>query len=188
MNGLQEHQGLVLCIGCPTNPPCGGCPNRVKHVSLASAPVKRVRVPFDPNSMGFGVHRWEYIDKNSFDIEEATTPPGGVGIRDFNCAFNTPHPESNVDMDAISRIGTVISSTFEPLVGDTWEVVEFPFRRGSEHYTRLKSEQTEQVLEVRLYDLGLTLEIESNLYNCEVVTKREKGGRANSHLLAAKNN
>lgn len=172
---MSESQ---FCEGCPTNPPCAFCPNAKKVVAPPAERVKRVRVPFNPDTMGFGRHAWEYIDPSALDIEAATSSTGGRVSRDFNCAFNMPNEETDVNLDTLSRIGAVIETTAEGNEG-TWEVVEVPSRVNGVIYGNVMNTKTGLVRQISAYSLGIVADREQNTFLSYVVTRLLEGGKAN---------
>jgi len=132
--------------------------------------------------MGYGNHDYEYIDPTTVPTDFG--PPEGVARRDFNNAFNRPHEETDVDMDTISRPGTVIDTDAPGLEGK-WTVVGMPrFTRGVV-WAKLAREGSDSDKEVSTVELGVVAERNTNMYNDKVITKLVSGGRANKSTRAA---
>ena len=169
-----------LCEGCPTNPPCATCPTRNvrpgRPAPVAQRAVRKERPPLDRSKMGFGNHDWEYI--NPQDIPTDFGPPGGVMRRDFDNAFNRAHPDTDVDLDVISRPGAVIETTAPDFFGQ-WIVSNLPLYHEGVVYARLMREEDGEVVKVPCHMLGIVAERYTNLYEDTVVTKRLAGGKAN---------
>lgn len=152
-------------------------------------PTKRVRTPFDPETMGFGKHAYTFIDPKTVDIEKLTTPPNGImRTREFTVAFNKMHPKTDVNIDVLSRNGCVFRTNAKDYEGE-WVVVEMPALRSAVMYARCrrwlptpgsKEEGTEQgeKIEISAVDLGIVPDRFSNLYKDEVESVHLHGGRA----------
>lgn len=176
----------IRCEGCPTNPRCARCPDapvmREGRPVTAVRAVKKVRPPLDRTKMGYGNHDYEYIDPASIPTDFG--PPEGVPRRDFNNAFNRAHDETNVDLDIISRPGTVVSTTAPEWVGE-WEVLRMPLFTKGVVYARLGRPGTNVEQSIPLVDLGVVAERETNLYRQDVITTLVSGGRANKTTRTA---
>lgn len=171
------------CASCPSSA-CPGCPNQPPKVGMrngnpppvAVRRVRKERPPLDRSKMGFGNHSWEYIDPK--EVPTDFGPPDGVPRRDFNAAFNRPHPETDVDIDIISRPGAVISTTAVGFEGE-WTVVRLPKYHEGKVLAFLRRDANSPVTEVSMDALGVVAERFTNLYDEQVITKRISGGKAN---------
>lgn len=147
---------------------------------------KRVRTPFDPNTMGFGKHVYEHIDPRAIDVEALTSPPGGIRTRDFTVAFNKKNPETNITIDLLSRRGCVFETNAPGLEG-VWVVLKMPALRNAvmlvvccrkEDYDLETEDLKALAKEVSVVDLGIVPDRFSNLYRDSVITKHVEGGQA----------
>lgn len=169
-----------MCEGCPTNPPCEWCPTRLMRQGRPQAAVparkRKVRPELDRTKMGFGKHVWEWIDPDEIPTDFAH--PEGAPRRDFNNAFNRANPETDVDLDVISRPGTIIETSAEGFEGQ-WIVRRVPAFTGGIVFAMLSREEEGEIVRVPMVSLGVVAERESNLYADTVITKLVSGGKAN---------
>jgi len=131
--------------------------------------------------MGFGNHEWEYI--NPADIPTDFGPPGGVASRDFNNAFNKPNPDTDVDIDIISRPGAVIETSAEDYPG-VWQVLRMPQYKDGVLVGYFASPTGETKI-IPLVSLGVIADRHTNLYMDSVITRRISGGKANKDTREA---
>ena len=92
--------------------------------------MARKRTPFDPETMGFGKHDYQAIDPDTVNPEKYATDLRGEekhfgDIRQYNAMMNEKHPENDVDLDWLSRMGTIFRTEAEDYEGE-WEVVGMP--------------------------------------------------------------
>jgi len=148
---------------------------------VAQRASRKDRPPLDRTNMGFGKHAYEYIDPEASPTDFG--PPDGVMRRDFNNAFNRPHEETDVDIDVISRPGTLISTTMPGMEGE-WFVKRMPSFINGVVTAHLARSMEEPTILVSAFDLGVVADRFTNLYNTEVITKIISGGRANKATRA----
>lgn len=175
MNEVLEP--MARCAECPRDPMCEGCPDA--QPKLPDAPVavqtKKVRKAWDANTMGFGKHKYEYIDPDEIPLDYS--PPNGIARRDFNLAFNKKHPDTDMTLDAACRPG----ATFETnLVGKEgiYEVAALPKRVDGVAHVQARKEGTEEVVLLSGQDLGFIADRIENVYT-QTRTRLLRGASAN---------
>lgn len=99
---------------------------------MASEPVttRPKTSSWDPDTMGFNKHDYRHLDPTTVnvddyakDLREGQTNFGDV--REYNSAFNTKHPENDLELDWLGRIGTIFETEAEGYEG-RWMVVQMP--------------------------------------------------------------
>jgi len=88
------------------------------------------KTAFDPEKHGYGKHKYFTIDPDTINPEDYARSMRGEethfgDVREYNSAENEKHPDNNVTLDDLSRIGTVIETEAKGFEGD-WEVVALP--------------------------------------------------------------
>lgn len=176
----------VRCAECPTNPRCSDCPDaptmRAGRPVVAVQVVRKVRPVLDRSKMGYGNHAYEFIDPATIPTDFAH--PEGAPRRDFNNAFNRAHEDTNVDLDTLSRTGTVISTDAPGYEGE-WEVLRMPLFTKGVVYARVGRPGTGVEQSISTVELGVVAGRESNQYTNTVITKLISGGRANKSTRVA---
>lgn len=176
----------VRCMECPTNPRCPDCPDaptmRAGRPVAAVQVVRKVRPALDRSKMGYGNHAYEFIDPATVPTDFAH--PEGTPRRDFNNAFNRAHEDTNVDLDTLSRPGSIVTTDAPGLEGE-WEVLRMPSLSKGVVYARLGRPGSGIEQLVSTVALGVVAERGSNLYTNTVITKLVSGGRANKSTRVA---
>lgn len=131
---------------------------------------------FAREEMGFGKHKYSKIDPAAIDIEEMTTPPGGVMTREFNAAFNKRPEGADATLDHVGRIGAVLK-TDAPGHEGTWEVVDVPALKNTRSFAVLKNKETGERREISTVELGVVADRETNLFT-QVTTAVLEGASA----------
>lgn len=136
---------------------------------------KKVRVPFDKETMGYGVHKYEHIDPATAATD--FFPEEGRSRRDYNTAFNYPNKENTCTLDVMSRVGAIFETSAEGFAGQ-WEVRRLPvLREGVAHAVVTKPGEDEVVF-ISCYVLGLVAHRTENRFLDQVRTVLVSGGKA----------
>lgn len=139
--------------------------------------TKRIRIAFDKETMGFGKHKYEYIDPKTIDHNKVTEPPNGVRTREFSVAFNKKAPGNDMTIDLLSRPGVVFETDAEGFAG-RWVTVKMPALRSAVMYAvcskvlpdALEAAAGEAVVEISAVKLGVVPDRFTNNYE-QAVTK-----------------
>lgn len=140
-----------------------------------------MKKPFDPQTMGFGKHKYSYIDPEKFDLN--FEPPGGLRTRDFVAALNTKNPETDLTVDHISRPGTSFETNAEGYEG-AWLITAIPLLTNGVLYAvacRLSEDNVVQAEPAKLIsavDLGVVADRVTAYYKNNVRTVLRDGGSA----------
>lgn len=140
---------------------------------------------WDSDKMGYGKHEFHHIDPDTINVNDfARTFNGDENhfgdVRQYNSAYNEKHPDNDVDLDWLGRVGTIFTTEAEGFEG-MWYVTNMPTVRAPHVYTRCVKIEAEEddpegrdEVEISTRDLGCIANDE-NLYE-QVVTKLVKKG------------
>lgn len=144
------------------------------------------RRAWDADSMGFGKHSYRHVDPATVNPADFAKNLRGEeenfgDVRQYNSAYNEKHPENDVDLDWVTRIGTVIETDAEGWEG-LWYISNLPVVKAPEIFCRAvkvesaKDEPSEDSKEVVIptYDLGCSVGPD-NMFK-QVKTKLVKRG------------
>lgn len=150
---------------------------------MAEPAEKPKRKPWDPNTQGYGKHKYEYIDPNEVDLDPG--PPGGVRSRDFTTAYNHKHPETTMTIDLLARPGTVFRTNAPSLEGE-WVVTWMPVLKNGEPFCRaLRAEEVGkgiQPQDLSMVDLGVVANRVTAMFTDAVKTEHMEGGTAGKEI------
>jgi len=149
--------------------------------------VKRKKVAFDPETMGYGKHDYRTIDPSTVNPEDYATNMRGEeehlgDVREYNSAYNEKHPENDTELDWLGRVGTIFETAAAGLEG-IWMVVQMPVVRAPEIWARCAriNEDNEPIegsqAELSTTALGCTVD-EKNEFK-QIRTKLIKKGQVN---------
>jgi len=108
---------------------CPRCNKSAHLIEVQKKKPRKKRVPFDPEKMGFGKHTFEKINPDDINPEDFEKNLRGdnadiVGyVREYDVAFNKKHPENDMDLDQLGRLGTVFETEAEGYEG-LWMVTD----------------------------------------------------------------
>lgn len=145
---------------------------------------KRVRTPFDPETMGFGKHEYRHIDPDTINPEDYAKNFRGDeehfgDVREYNSAANEKHPENDTDLDNLSRIGTIFETEAEEFKG-IWMIVQMPLIKAPSIYVRCgRIDEDQEPIEgtqtnIPIVELGCSVD-ESNFFKSVKTTLIKKG-------------
>lgn len=105
---------------------------------MNTTPTKRTA--YDPSTMGYGKHEFRAIDPNTINPDDYARNLRGEeahfgDVREYNSAFNQKHPENDVNLDWLGRIGTTFETDAEGYEG-VWTVVQMPIVKAPLTYAR----------------------------------------------------
>lgn len=144
---------------------------------------KRVRIPFNPETMGYGKHKYEFIDPSEVDLDPG--PPGGVRSRDFVTAYNRKHPETDMTIDLLSRPGTVFKTDALGFEGE-WVVTWMPILKEGEPFCRvLRAEEVGKgvtSLDLSMVALGVVANRVTAMFVDTVKSAHLDGGTAGKEV------
>jgi len=89
---------------------------------------------------GHGKHDYRSIDPDTINVDDYARnlrdEEANFGdIREYNSAFNTKHPDNDLTLDALSRVGTTFETEAKGLEG-VWVVVQMPVVKSPLTYAR----------------------------------------------------
>jgi hypothetical protein len=98
------------------------------------------RRAWDPDNMGFNKHSYRHIDPETINVEDFATNLRGEeqhfgDVRQYNSAYNEKHPENDVDLDDLHRVGSVFETEATGFEG-IWHVTNLPIVRSPEVFCR----------------------------------------------------
>jgi len=98
------------------------------------------RKPWDADTMGYGKHNYTHVDPDAINVEDFAVNMRGEqqhrgDVREENTAYNTIHPENDITLDLLSKIGTVFNTEAEGLEG-AWMVTGMPVIHSPEVFCR----------------------------------------------------
>lgn len=149
-------------------------------------PTKNVRQSWTPRSVDFSRLSYREIDPDSITPDSVT----GAGrealadnkmyrgvVRQINTALNSPNPDNELDLDAITRVGTQFSINGD---SNVYTVVKMPLVRSGEIFAVVEDERG-IVSEMDAVMLGVCANRETSQYAQTVCKRIRKGkhGRAN---------
>ena len=96
--------------------------------------AKDNRTAWDGDNMGYGKHSFQHVDPDAINPEEyAQSMRGEVqhlgDVREYNSAFNEKHPDNDMRLEDVARIGTVFK-TDAPGFEGTWIISLMPSVRA----------------------------------------------------------
>jgi hypothetical protein len=146
---------------------------------------------------GYGKHEYRHINPDDVNVEDYARDLRGEeehfgDVREYNSGANNKHPENNVSLDDLCRIGTVVRTDAPGLEG-VWMVVQMPVVIAPKTYARLARINEagdpieESVQTVSCIDLGCAVD-DQNLFPqvCSVIVKRGSVGREQRERLTKK--
>lgn len=148
-------------------------------------PEKHERKAWDADTMGYGKHEYHLIDPETINVNEFARSMNGEekhfgDVRQYNSAYNEKHPENDVDLDWLGRVGTIFTTKAKGIEG-TWFVTNMPVVRAPSVFARCVRIENEdddptgrEEVEINTRDLGCIVNDE-NLYE-QIVTKLVKKG------------
>jgi hypothetical protein len=148
----------------------------VKTDADTAAKNEQHKTAWDADTMGFGKHSFHFIDPDTINPEDYARKLEGEeqhfgDVRQYNSAFNEKHPENDVSLDDLSRIGTIISVPSDhPLEGD-WVVTNMPAVKAGTVYCRAKRRTEDDSIPDGVY--GEETEIPAHELGCAVDEKNE---------------
>ena len=97
---------------------------------------------WNPDEYGYGKHDYRHVDPNTINVEDFAVNLRGEqkhrgDVREENTAGNEMHPENGLDLDALSKVGTIFTTEAEQWPG-VWKVVRMPAVRSPNVFTRVK--------------------------------------------------
>jgi len=146
--------------------------DEVEHVQKRKAATKSAWTPDEAQQYGaYGTGEYERIDPTTIHpedfMESALSELKGDEkhkgeVREYLVGDNLPHPETDMKLDWLARIGTVFNTDLEGLEGE-WVVVRMPVIRESEVFTRAarrddEKKVVESTMEV-ISAIGLGLQV-----------------------------
>lgn len=143
------------------------------------------RKAWDAESMGYGNHEFHEIDPSTININDFARTMNGDethfgDVRQYNSAYNEKHPENNVDLDWLGRVGTIFSTEAKGYEG-IWHVTNMPTVRAPHVFCRcvkVENEETDpeglEEVEISTRDLGCIAD-DDNMYLQVVTTLIQKG-------------
>lgn len=143
------------------------------------------RKPWDAEKHGYGKHEFHHIDPDTINVNEFARSFNGDekhfgDVRQYNSAYNEKHPDNNVDLDWLGRVGTIFTTEAKGFEG-MWHVTNMPTVRAPHVYCRavkVKDEKDDtegkKEVEIPTRSLGCIAD-DDNLYE-QVVTKLVRKG------------
>jgi hypothetical protein len=128
---------------------------------------------WDPETMGFNKHDYRSIDPDTVNPDDYAKNLRGEeqqfgDVRQYNSAYNQKHPENDLDLDWLGRVGTVFTTEASGFEG-IWHVTNMPVVRAPQVYCRAVKVDTpesppsgEEVM-ISCTDLGIVADTD-NLY------------------------
>lgn len=95
---------------------------------------------WDPNTMGYGKHDFRHIDPSTINPSDFARNLRGEeqhfgDVRQYNSAYNEKHPENDLDLDWLGRVGTVFETEAEGYEG-FWHVTNMPTVQAPDVFCR----------------------------------------------------
>lgn len=155
----------------------------IKTDAETAAKNEQHKTAWDAETMGFGKHQFHFIDPETVNPEDYARKLEGEEqhfgeIRQYNSAFNAKHPETNVDLDWLSRIGTVFETDAEFFAG-TWVVTGMPVVKAPTTFCRVKAYVGEEPMgpEVSIPCAALGCAVDEQNYFAQVKTRLVQRGK-----------
>lgn len=147
-------------------------------MSYENPAPKPKRVPFDPETMGFGKHTYQHFDPEETNVMDFATNMRGEeqhygDVRQYNSGSNEKHPENDATLDWLSRLETVFE-TDAPECKGTWKVTDLPIVKAPEVFIRVtpcSEDGTLQGDEIILSTTTLGVCVDEKNFYPQVVTK-----------------
>lgn len=161
----------------------------VKPVGSTAAGQKA----WDADSFGYDNTDFHHIDPDTVNMADFARQLEGEelffgDVRQYNSGYNDKHPENNVDLDWLGRVGTVFSTNAPGFEG-IWHVSNLPAVRAPIVFCRaVKLENADdspeglEEIEISCAALGCAVN-EDNLYE-QIETKIVKRGRVDKKQRA----
>jgi len=155
--------------------------------------VARKRIPFDPETMGYGKHAYQHLDLDTVNVEDYAADLRGEeehlgDVREYNSADNAKHSENNVTLDWLSRVGTIFETEAPEHIG-RWKVVNMSVVHAPQMWARcIQVDEDNETMsgEVKLLSavaLGCCVD-EDNCF-MQVRTTMIKKARVDKNTMAA---
>lgn len=140
---------------------------------------------WDSEKMGFDKHDYHHIDPSTINVDEFARSLRGEethfgDIRQYNSGYNEKHEENDLDLDWLSRVGTVFTTEAKGYEG-LWKVSNMPIVHAPHIYCRAvkvedakDSIEGKEEVEISCTSLGCSVNPE-NLYE-QVRSKLVKKG------------
>jgi len=161
----------------------------------------------DRSKEGYGKHAYNEIDPDTINPADYARTFGGEeeffgDVREYNSAYNEKHPENNVQLDWLCRVGTSFSTEAKGFNGE-WRVVDVPIvLEGKIFIVCADDEILEQggdYIRISAVDLGLVVDEKNYFLQVKTVliekgkvskdtrkklTQRDKGNVAESEAAS----
>lgn len=135
---------------------------------------KEANKAWDPDKMGYGKHDFHHIDPETINVNDFARNLRGEeqhfgDVRQYNSAYNEKHPENNLDLDWLGRVGTIFE-TEAPGFEGMWHVTNMPvvnspliYCRAVKISTQDEDPEGKQEVQIPCVELGSVVD-EENLY------------------------
>jgi len=117
---------------------------------------------WDAETMGHGKHSYQHVDPAAVNPEDYAQNMRGEqtvygDTREYNSAHNNKHPDNNMILEDLARIGTTFETSAEGYEG-TWMVVKMPGVKAPKTYARVcRVDEAGEPLEDSLTDIDTSL-------------------------------
>jgi len=146
------------------------------------------------DDVGYGKHDYQKIDPDTINPEDYAQDMRGDeehygDVREYNSAANQKHPENNVTLDWLSRVGTVFETEAPEYLG-RWMVVNMSVIRAPQIWARCQQVDednnpiSDEVKLLNTTDLGCSVEDDSNSFK-QVRTIMIKKAKVDKNTMAA---
>lgn len=132
--------------------------------------IKDSRKAWDADTQGYGKHDYQAIDPAAVNPEDYAHNLRGEqqhfgDVREYNSALNKKHPETDMNLEDVARMGTIFETSAEGSEGQ-WMIVEMPRVSSPHSYARVSrvdenKEPTGETTEIRTDLLGLAVNREN---------------------------
>jgi len=115
------------------------------------------KTAWDPEHSGYGKHAYREIDPSTINPADYAVDMRGEQehkgeIREYDISLNKKHPENNMNLEWLCRVGT----SFE-LDGKQYQVTDVPVMRDNRITIRVTLSPTREQSEISAYDLGVVV-------------------------------
>lgn len=147
------------------------------------------RKAWDPDNHGYGKHDYQHIDPDTINAADFAKSLRGEeqhfgDVRQYNSGYNEKSPENRLDLDWLSRVGTIFT-TQAPGFEGLWYVTNMPVVRSPNTFIRAVKVETKDSepeggeVELSCVAMGVVVN-EKNLYEQVAGEIVAKGGARRS--------